>query len=192
MSNPKTLTVAQLLVLTTAAQRPDHLILPLPAKPRVRGGAQRNPLAALVKTNLVEELPIDDASLAWRTIEADHHCALRLTTAGLAAAGIPDSDLAASGSSADPKEAAASANSETTSSAVSGEEPVIRSPTGKLGEVLQAISAETGATLTEITTLTNWLPHTARAAVTGLRHRGFPIHLIEHDGRKAYRRVVAS
>ena len=191
MSNPKALTTAQLLVLTTAAQRSDHLILPLPAKLRVRGGAQRNLLAALLKMNLVEEFPIHDSSAAWRTDKAGHYLALRLTTAGLVAAGIPDSDATASGESADPSAAPASENSESTFPAPIGEDPPLRSPTGKIGQVLQAISAETGATLSEITILTNWLPHTARAAVTGLRQRGFPIHLIEHDGRKAYRRVVA-
>jgi hypothetical protein len=58
-----------------------------------------------------------------------------------------------------------------------------RRPTGKLGAALQAICADTGATLTELTSLTNWLPHTTRAAVTGLRQRGFPIALIQEDGR---------
>lgn len=68
----------------------------------------------------------------------------------------------------------------------------MRSPTGKLGQVLQAVSGQTGATLVEITALTGWLPHTARAALTGLRQRGFPIQLIEADGRKAYCRTAAA
>lgn len=192
MTKSKILTAAQLLVLTTAAQRADRLIYPLPAKLRVRGGMQRNLLGTLLKMELVEEFPIDDASVAWRTDAAGHHLTLRLTAAGFAAAGIPDSDAAASDGSAEPGEAAASTNSETTSPAATGEEPATRSPTGKLGQVLEAISGETGATLSDITTLTNWLPHTARAAVTGLRQRGFAIHLVVHDGRKAYRRMVAS
>lgn len=190
MTKSKPFTVAQLLVLTTAAQRPDHLILPLPAKLRVRGGPQRNLLAALLKMELVEEFPLDDASLAWRTDNADHHLALRLTTAGLAAAGVPNSDTPASGKTADPLQAPTSSPSDNNSPAATSEEATLRAPTGKLGQVLQAISAEAGATLSEITTLTNWLPHTTRAAVTGLRRRGFPIHLVEHDGRKAYQRKV--
>jgi hypothetical protein len=174
MTKLKALTVAQLLVLTTAAERPDHLILPLPAKLRVRGGAQRNLLATLLKMGLVEEFPIDDASRAWRTDEADHHLALRLTTAGLAAAGISHSAMPAPGESADPQEPPASVMSKTTAPAAGSEEPTLRPPTGKLGQVLQAISADTGASLSEITTLTNWLPHTARAAVTGSASAAFP------------------
>jgi hypothetical protein len=49
--------------------------------------------------------------------------------------------------------------------------------------VLTAISAGAGATLSEITALSGWLPHTARAAVTGLRQRGFPVQL--HRARGA-------
>jgi hypothetical protein len=190
MTKSKTFTVAQLLVLTTAAQRPNHLILPMPAKLRVRGGAQRNLLATLLKMELAEEFPIDDASVAWRTDEADHHLALRLTNAGLTAAGFPERGTTVSGEGSHPQEASVAATSEAVPTDTPSVEPKIGSPTGKLGQMLQAISAETGATLTEITTLTNWLPHTARAAVTGLRQRGFPIQLVEHDGRKAYRRMV--
>jgi hypothetical protein len=48
--------------------------------------------------------------------------------------------------------------------------------------VLQAISTQTGAT-------TGWLPHTTRAAVTGLHKRGFTVDLVAQDDRKAYRHL---
>ena len=43
----KMLSVAQLLVLSTAAQRADHMLLPLPSTLRLRGGGQTKLLAAL-------------------------------------------------------------------------------------------------------------------------------------------------
>ncbi|NMJ44299.1 DUF3489 domain-containing protein [Roseomonas sp. JC162] len=199
MSTTKTLTVAQLLILTTAAQRPDHMVLPLPPTIRARGGAQRNLLSALLKMELVEEVPVDDATLAWRTDETGKHHGLRITAAGLAAAGVhtngsAESTDADADTSAEEVEAFtgsdAAAVDEDTAEHGSQEAPPGR-PTGKLGEVLQAISAETGATLDEITTLTGWLPHTARAAVTGLRKRGFEVALIQQNGRKAYRLTAA-
>jgi hypothetical protein len=196
MSTIKTLTVAQLLILTTAAQRPDHMVLPLPLTIRARGGAQRNLLGGLLKMELVAEVPVDDASIAWRTDEDGQHRGLRITTAGLTAAGIPAEAAEPTDADAGNAEPSDSAGS----SAAAVEEPPAdsglqdtppRRPTGKLGEVLQAISTETGATLVEITTLTGWLPHTARAAVTGLRKRGFDVALIQQDGRKAYRLTAA-
>jgi hypothetical protein len=35
------------------------------------------------------------------------------------------------------------------------------------------MSTEEGATIDDLTGATNWLPHTARAALTGLRKRGY-------------------
>jgi DNA-binding IclR family transcriptional regulator len=64
-------------------------------------------------------------------------------------------------------------------------------PGGKLGQVLDAIAGETGVSLVELVALTGWQPHTARAALSGLRKRGFPVQLMERDGRKAYRFEVA-
>jgi DNA-binding MarR family transcriptional regulator len=67
-----------------------------------------------------------------------------------------------------------------------------QSPAGKLGEVLTAIAAEPGATLGELVSLTGWQPHTARAALTRLRQRGFKVHLHEDEGRRAYHLTQAA
>lgn len=192
MSNLKTLSVAQLLVLSTAAQRPDHVVLPLPPTVRARGSAQRNLLSALLKMQLVEEFSLDDAARAWRTDGSGQNFGLRLTAAGLAAAGVPREEPPPSISEVASEKASASVSSEPAIPETSAVALAVRPPAGKLGEVLRAISAEAGATLSEITTLTGWLPHTARAAVTGLRQRGFAIQLVERDGRKAYLLAAAN
>ena len=45
-----------------------------------------------------------------------------------------------------------------------------------------------GATIDDLTGATGWLPHTARAALTGLRKRGFAVERISLDrGGSAYR-----
>ena len=59
-------------------------------------------------------------------------------------------------------------------------------PTGKLGRVLNAVAATRGASLDELVELTGWQPHTARAALTRLRQRGFAVNLREIADRKAY------
>ncbi|GGC71229.1 hypothetical protein GCM10011504_56150 [Siccirubricoccus deserti] len=186
MSN--SLTVAQLLVLATAAQRSNHMVMPLPSTVRVRGGAQRNLLAALLRMELVKEIQVNDAAFAWRTDDAGRHLGLRLTAAGLVAAGVPEGvSPPPADKNGSEEQAPASFSLEPALAGAPAGRPPARRPTGKLGEVLTAISAGAGATLSEITVLTGWLPHTTRAAVTGLRQRGFPIQLIEREGRKAYR-----
>ena len=59
-------------------------------------------------------------------------------------------------------------------------------PAGKLGQVLDAVIAGRGASLGELVELTGWQPHTARAALSRLRQRGFAVHLHTSDGRRAY------
>ncbi|MFL5333805.1 MAG: DUF3489 domain-containing protein [Geminicoccaceae bacterium] len=51
---------------------------------------------------------------------------------------------------------------------------------------------KSGATLVELVSLTGWQPHTARAALTRLRQRGFKVHLREAEGRKAYHLTQAA
>jgi hypothetical protein len=61
--------------------------------------------------------------------------------------------------------------------------------TSKLGRVVGMLSGDTGSTIGELTTATGWLEHTTRAALTGLRHRGYALSLTrnERDGASVYR-----
>ena len=61
-----------------------------------------------------------------------------------------------------------------------------KSPGGKLGLLLNFLAQDGGATIGALTTLTGWLPHTTRAAMTRLRQRGHSIVLVKQDDRKAY------
>ena len=45
----------------------------------------------------------------------------------------------------------------------------------KAGRLLDLLRTGTGASLEEMTEATGWQPHTVRAAMTGLRRRGFAI-----------------
>lgn len=48
-------------------------------------------------------------------------------------------------------------------------------PSSKLGIVLGLLEAPGGATLAQLVKVTAWLPHSTRAALTGLRKRGFAV-----------------
>jgi Protein of unknown function (DUF3489) len=47
----------------------------------------------------------------------------------------------------------------------------------KMADVVGLLERDHGATLAELMTATDWLPHTVRAALTGLRKRGFVVTL---------------
>jgi Protein of unknown function (DUF3489) len=65
-------------------------------------------------------------------------------------------------------------------------------PNSKLGRVLSMLVVDAGATIGELTAATGWLEHTTRAALTGLRHRGYELTLTrkERDGASVYRIVA--
>jgi hypothetical protein len=75
----------------------------------------------------------------------------------------------------------------TTTEAPDAQAGVPSRPGGKLGNIVERLETTEGATLTELTDLTGWQPHTVRAALTRLRQRGFSIGLEERGDRKAYR-----
>ena len=63
----------------------------------------------------------------------------------------------------------------------------------KLAEVIALLDREAGASITELTSATGWLPHTARAALTGLRKRGYAItRQRAGEGSSVYRIVSDS
>lgn len=63
----------------------------------------------------------------------------------------------------------------------------------KLAIVLGLLEASEGASLTRLIEVTGWLPHTTRAALTGLRKRGFAVshHKVKGaDGAESVYRVA--
>jgi hypothetical protein len=50
--------------------------------------------------------------------------------------------------------------------------PAVAKPQTKAGLVVDLLGREEGASLTELSEATGWLPHTCRAFLTGLRKRG--------------------
>lgn len=55
--------------------------------------------------------------------------------------------------------------------------------------LIEMLTRDTGATIGQITDATGWLPHSARAALTGLRKKGHSIARTSADGTTTYRIV---
>jgi hypothetical protein len=89
----------------------------------------------------------------------------------------------------EPKIVTAVASEEKEASAVSperGAQPAQpRKPT-KAETVLTLLGRAEGATLDELVTATGWLPHTTRAAMTGLKKKGHQITRAKVDGVSRY------
>lgn len=61
----------------------------------------------------------------------------------------------------------------------------------KISQMVALLQSDGGATLEQLAKTTGWQPHTARAALTGLKKKGHAIERGERDGTSVYR-ITAS
>ena len=78
----------------------------------------------------------------------------------------------------------------TTSEELSSPAPVPSTPS-KISVVLGLLSRDEGATLAELVEATGWLPHTTRAALTGLGKKGRSLGKSKRGDVTCYRIVEA-
>ena len=66
--------------------------------------------------------------------------------------------------------------------------PEVKRGETKQTRVITLLGRDSGASLSELIAATGWLPHTTRAALTGLRHKGFVLDRDKRvDGTTTYR-----
>lgn len=64
--------------------------------------------------------------------------------------------------------------------------PALKPPT-KAQIILRMLQRDEGATLDQLVAATGWLPHTTRAALTGLKKKGHTVSSAKADGVRTYR-----
>lgn len=152
----------QSTLLAHAARHDSYSVHPLPTAMLEGNEPTARALTAigqLLKRSLLEERETTTAVEAYRT-DGDIGYGVFVTTAGLAAIGVEVGSGEADDSAASPV-------------------PVEKRATKAAG-VLALLQRPDGATLAELIAATGWLPHTTRAALTGLRKKG---HAIERSKR---------
>ena len=168
------LTDAQLVMMSSAAQREDHC-LTLPET--MKGAAVGKVSAKLLKLGLVREIRAKTGIPVWRRDEAGLGFALKLTTAGLKAIAV-DEGLEESIDPIDSPRLNPRSGAKTVANPSDvGEHDETRIPRkgSKLARVIDLLRRFDGATILQLTEATGWLPHTMRAALTGLRKRGYAV-----------------
>lgn len=177
MAKQPKLSDLQLVLLSTASQRADGNLLPFAES--LKGGDNRLPKAIqnLIKRGFVAETNVPAAASAWRE-EDDRRFGISITPEGAAAVagegGEPPVDQAKPGGSK-PAPAPAPVKS-----------GVVKART-KQALLVSLLEREEGASIEEIVAATSWQPHTTRAALTGLKKRGFEITSTKVDGVSRYR-----
>ncbi|MEG8040375.1 DUF3489 domain-containing protein [Sphingomonas sp. LR60] len=164
----------QRVLLSGAAQRDNGSLLPLPASLRPGGGVTKA-LSALLNRGFTEERETNDPAAIRRT-DDDTRYGVFITESGTAAIGIEASEKAG---------LVAGATASSTA-------PPSTPRTSKINAVVVLLSRADGATLSELIEATGWLPHTTRAALTGLRKKGHEIDRGKRAGATCYRIVAAA
>jgi hypothetical protein len=183
------LTAAQIDVLRAASQREDRLVA-LGKGPDLKTGKT---VAGLLRRGLLVEVPAKAGQPVWRHDEQGRTLAAAVTQAGLAALQgspkfipIKPAEVSQGGKGRNTVETRAPTTS--TNELSSSPEPAKGSRKREL--VLALLRRQEGASVLEMMAVTGWLPHTTRAALTGLRHRGMLLERRQGaDGRAIYRIV---
>jgi len=196
---------AQRLVLQAAAARADRLLQP---PTNARGAAATAIAGKLIGAGWAKEIMALNGAPIWRRDAASGIAfPLKLTAKGLktvARSNEESAGFAKASVTVVAEETALERPSRQTErlpavgTGESNEEQqieataaVVRVPRAgsKLASVLDMLSAEAGATIGELMAATGWLEHSTRAALTGLRRRGYGLSLTrrERDGASVYR-----
>lgn len=178
MTTTTTLNDLELILLSSASRRVDGHIHPLPKAAGTDMERVGTALVALLGGQLVAEIAVAETRQRWRDQDGQR-IGLVITAAGRAA--IHD----------DPDDAEAVAHHTSAEEAPVDTVDTMRSST-KIDTVVQLLGRDQGVSLNELVIETGWLPHTTRAALTGLRKKGYAIVRSKTDGVTRYAIVSAA
>jgi Protein of unknown function (DUF3489) len=213
MNSPFKLPDTQLAILSAASRREDRCLI---APKNLKRPAAEKLAAKLLAAGLVREIKAKPNMPVWRRDEeAGRAFLLKVTVAGLKFTAVSKDNTM-------PEESVGAARGEDGSNAEGAANPALAeigattgivatapgspAPNGtstpvsstarqgtKIARVIELLQRDQGATLESLIVATGWLPHTARAALTGLRHRGYDVRLDRGEkGRASVYRVDAS
>ncbi|HYF55795.1 MAG TPA: DUF3489 domain-containing protein [Salinarimonas sp.] len=181
MTTSPPLTDTQLVLLSRASKRADGLLVPLDT---LRGGAAHTVASKLLIAELVTKVPVGREGPHWfRDEGAGRWLGLKVTASGLRAIGIEADE---------PDGAEDGGAHELGVARLPSLCSAVRVSPGREGTkralVIGLLSRPDGAGMDELVEATGWLPHTTRAALTGLRQRGYTLAKSrDAGGRTVYR-----
>src|SRR5271165_1278287 len=193
MSMSIKLTDTQLILMSAAARREDRCLV---ASPTLKGGAAQKVASKLISAGFVKEVKAKSGDPIWRRDEESGAAyALKLTATGAKAIAVDDA--------AEPKDAGEEVDplANRDQAAIPPKlgakdarcaEGMVPGPAGpsaprggsKLAQVIELLQRDHGATIDELIAATGWLAHTTRAALTGLRKRGYAVVIDRSDDKR--------
>jgi hypothetical protein len=207
--HPKPLDDLELILLSTAASRDDGSVLPL-AQPVEDDHRTHQALAMLLGQGLIARAPagarrdscVTNAEMRAMIFPADAEpgnaesvedprIGLVITDAGCKAIGVEIEPGTSSATGQTPVDPSANAEASAEPELRAGEQSYVPRAGSKQALVLDLLGRDGGVSLDDLTAATGWLPHSARAVLSGLRKHGHTIACEKRDGASCYRLVEA-
>jgi Protein of unknown function (DUF3489) len=181
------LTEIQRALLERAVHREDRcFVLP----PNLKGGAAQKVAAKLIAEGLAKEIKAKAGLPIWRRDgESDQAYSLKLSAGGAKAISTSEESVGKPGPEA-PAQITLPASKDSSEASQQAAEADKAPPRegSKLASVIALLRRSEGATIDVLTKATGWLPHTTRAAITGVRKRGYSVILDRGgEGASVYR-----
>ena len=183
----------QLVILSAAAQRDDHSLLPLPQSLTVKGDALNKVVDTLRKRKLAEERRTMNGAPEWRRDEDGRPLGLFITNSGLLALGVDDAEKSA------PSQASANMSRQRKTAAARPHRKVRKTSTTsskrraapaqtKQDLVIQMLRRQSGVSIDDIIAKTKWQPHSVRGFFSGLVRKKLKLPLVSDVGKDGVRR----
>ncbi len=172
------LTDSQLIVLAAAIAREDGAAS-IPTK--MNKAAASKVGSSLIARKLMREIKAKPDMPVWREDEDARAYSLVITAVGRKAIGVEDE--------ADAKILTA-ASKRPIGTKTDAKQGVAFRDGSKSALLVKMLSAKNGATLPAMEDATGWLPHTMRAALTGLRKKGFVLSRDRQPGKNSIYKIA--
>ena len=149
--------------------------------------------SSLIARKLMREIRAKAGMPVWRQDGEGSPISLMITKAGRKAIGVEEAavpdEKAAARKKTRPRRSASENNAASDKSALRSDLMQRARAGSKQALVVGMLSEKSGATLNALVEATGWLPHTTRAAITGLRKRGFSVERSREGEISVYRIV---
>ena len=180
------LTNTQLIVLSKAAAREDGAAT---VADGLNKAAASKVGASLVSRMLMREVRSKPGVPVWYEDDDGRGTSLIITRDGLAASGVEEETNEGHRDSMGTKGDSRDSERGTRTQRKRRESINEPRPGSKQALIIKMLSRKSGTTLDALTDATGWLPHTARAALTGLRKRGYALTLERQEGKPSIYRI---
>ena len=154
------------------------------------------PITLRITEQALTALGIDEGDKAMGAEDTGHHESVGMSrTARRTTAAGPSADIQATEPGKALKAATAAPAAIVVTEVAPAQSRLAEPPQpragSKQGQLIAMLSRENGASIVEIATALGWLPHTTRAALTGLRHKGYELGREINGERGGIYRVTA-